>query len=101
MCLPPGAMSFLETPKVEVADTVGAGDSFTGSFCAAYLSGIPVSEAHRLAVEPAHTYAHKTAQCPLSPNILSTELSKERGVKELSHMLCRIRVIFLANSPAC
>lgn len=31
-----GAMTFLETPKVEVADTVGAGDSFTGSFCAAY-----------------------------------------------------------------
>ncbi|MCH5308190.1 MAG: carbohydrate kinase, partial [Prevotella sp.] len=30
----PGQMSFQETPKVEVADTVGAGDSFTGSFCA-------------------------------------------------------------------
>ena len=47
----PGQMSFQETPKVQVADTVGAGDSFTGSFCAAILSGKPVSEAHRLAVE--------------------------------------------------
>jgi fructokinase len=35
----PGGMSFVETPKVEVADTVGAGDSFTGSFCAALLKG--------------------------------------------------------------
>ncbi len=47
----PGQMSFQETPKVEVADTVGAGDSFTGSFCAAILSGMPVPDAHRRAVE--------------------------------------------------
>ena len=47
----PGQMSFQETPKVEVADTVGAGDSFTGSFCAAILSGMPVTDAHRRAVE--------------------------------------------------
>jgi fructokinase len=46
----PGEVSFVETPKVEVADTVGAGDSFTGSFCAGILRGMPVSEAHRMAV---------------------------------------------------
>ena len=45
-----GAMSFLETPKVKVADTVGAGDSFTGSFVASILAGLPVHEAHRKAV---------------------------------------------------
>ena len=28
----PGEISFVETPKVEVADTVGAGDSFTATF---------------------------------------------------------------------
>ena len=39
------------TPKVKVDDTVGAGDSFTGSFAAALLAGKPVAEAHRLAVE--------------------------------------------------
>ena len=39
------------TPKVEVADTVGAGDSFTGSFCAAILKGKPIHEAHALAVK--------------------------------------------------
>lgn len=27
--------SFLDTPHVKVADTVGAGDSFTAAFCAA------------------------------------------------------------------
>ena len=43
--------SFLPTPKVEVADTVGAGDSFTGSFCAALLNGKPVKEAHQIAVK--------------------------------------------------
>lgn len=36
---------------MEVADTVGAGDSFTGSFCAAILSGKSIKEAHKLAVE--------------------------------------------------
>lgn len=46
----PTEMSFQETPKVEVADTVGAGDSFTGSFCAAILNGLPVKEAHNKAV---------------------------------------------------
>lgn len=46
----PGEMSFLETPKVKVADTVGAGDSFTGAFVAAVLKGLDMKEAHRLAV---------------------------------------------------
>ena len=45
-----GSMSYFETPNVEVADTVGAGDSFTGSFVASVLSGKPVAEAHRIAV---------------------------------------------------
>lgn len=46
-----GQQSYQPTPKVEVADTVGAGDSFTGSFCAAVLNGKPIAEAHRIAVE--------------------------------------------------
>ncbi len=47
----PGSMSFRETPKVEVVDTVGAGDSFTGTFCASLLHGNSIAEAHRKAVE--------------------------------------------------
>ncbi len=47
----PGFSSFQETPKVEVVDTVGAGDSFTGTFCASILKGKSIAEAHKLAVE--------------------------------------------------
>lgn len=41
-----GGRSDLTTPKVEVADTVGAGDSFTAGFCAAWLHGCDVATAH-------------------------------------------------------
>lgn len=47
----PGKVSFQPTPTVEVADTVGAGDSFTAAFVASILKGKPVEEAHRKAVE--------------------------------------------------
>lgn len=46
-----GQMSFVETPVVEVADTVGAGDSFTAAFTAALLKGKSIPEAHKLAVD--------------------------------------------------
>lgn len=43
--------SFQPTPKIHVADTVGAGDSFTAAFVAAYLHGERISDAHQLAAE--------------------------------------------------
>ena len=46
-----GETSYLETPKVQVVSTVGAGDSFTGSFVAALLLGKSLREAHQKAVE--------------------------------------------------
>jgi len=46
----PGNVSFQPTPKVKVADTVGAGDSFTAAFIASILKGKTVAEAHRMAV---------------------------------------------------
>ena len=45
--------SFIDTPRVEVVDTVGAGDSFTGAFIASILTGHPLAEAHRIAVDHA------------------------------------------------
>ena len=48
-----GTVSTIMTPKVEVADTVGAGDSFTGTFLAAFLDGNSVPEAHKCAVAAA------------------------------------------------
>ena len=46
-----GFFNFEPTPEVKVADTVGAGDSFTGSFCSALLAGKSYGEAHKIAVE--------------------------------------------------
>lgn len=46
----PGNVSFQPTPKVEVADTVGAGDSFTAAFIASLLRGDSVADAHSRAV---------------------------------------------------
>ncbi len=66
----PGQMSFQETPKVEVADTVGAGDSFTGSFCAAILSGKPVAEAHALAVKVSAFVCTQNGAMPTLPEEL-------------------------------
>jgi len=53
--------SYLVSPKISVADTVGAGDSWTGAFVAALLNGETTQSAHELAV--------KVATCKLSnPN---------------------------------
>lgn len=43
--------STLPTPKVTVADTVGAGDSFSGAFIYSILTGKTLQEAHQKAVE--------------------------------------------------
>lgn len=67
----PGLTSFQETPKVTVADTVGAGDSFTGSFCAAILNGKHIEEAHKKAVEvSAFVCTQHGAMPTLSPELL-------------------------------
>ena len=49
----PNGVSHLETPVVQVADTVGAGDAFTGSFITALLQGQTLADAHRQAVQTA------------------------------------------------
>ena len=68
----PGLTSFQETPKVKVADTVGAGDSFTGSFCAAILNGKPMEEAHRIAVEVSAFVCTQNGAMPtLTPELLA------------------------------
>lgn len=45
-----GKSSTISTPRVEVADTVGAGDSFSGTFTGKLLNGATMEEAHRAAV---------------------------------------------------
>lgn len=62
-----GAMSYQPTPRVEVADTVGAGDSFTGTFCAGILKGKSVTEAHKRAVEVSAYVCTQNGAMPLIP----------------------------------
>lgn len=65
-----GGLSCLATPRVDVADTVGAGDSFTGAFVASILSGKPVEEAHRIAVEVSAYVCTKSGAMPALPEYL-------------------------------
>lgn len=46
-----GEMSRILTPKVEVKDTVGAGDSFTAAFVTSMLQGESLAQSHAKAVE--------------------------------------------------
>lgn len=66
----PGEVSFLPTPTVEVADTVGAGDSFTAAFISSILKGKSVKEAHDKAVRTsAYVCTQKGAMPVLPPEI--------------------------------
>lgn len=71
----PGHVSFVETPKVQVADTVGAGDSFTAAFTAAILRGRTVAEAHRLAVDTSAYVCTQQGAMPVLPESLTNRLA--------------------------
>lgn len=59
--------SFVPTPKVEVADTVGAGDSFTGSFIAKLLQGASIKDAHETAVKVSAFVCTQSGAMPVLP----------------------------------
>lgn len=62
-----GNVSFQPTPKVEVADTVGAGDSFTAAFIASILKGKSVTEAHTIAVKTSAYVCTQKGAMPILP----------------------------------
>ncbi|WP_298553630.1 carbohydrate kinase [uncultured Parabacteroides sp.] len=66
----PGNVSFQPTPRVEVADTVGAGDSFTAAFISSLLKGKSVAEAHSLAVQTSAFVCTKKGAMPVLPEAL-------------------------------
>lgn len=70
----PGTVSFQETPRVPVADTVGAGDSFTAAFCASLLKGKEVPEAHKLAVEVSAYVCTQSGAMPELPAVMIDRL---------------------------
>lgn len=67
----PGNVSFQPTPTVEVADTVGAGDSFTAAFIASILKGKSVQEAHSTAVQTSAFVCTKKGAMPTLPSELT------------------------------
>lgn len=69
-----GSVSFRETPEVTVADTVGAGDSFTAAFCASILKGKPIPEAHKLAVEVSAFVCTQSGAMPVLPPGMTSKL---------------------------
>ena len=69
-----GTESFLPTPKVKVADTVGAGDSFTGAFVAALLCGKDIKKAHALAVEVSAYVCTQNGAMPELPDEIIDKL---------------------------
>ena len=69
-----GTESFLPTPKVKVADTVGAGDSFTGAFIAALLCGKDIKKAHALAVEVSAYVCTQNGAMPELPDEIIDKL---------------------------
>lgn len=63
----PGNVSFQATPRVEVADTVGAGDSFTAAFISGILKGKTVAEAHASAVMTSAYVCTQKGAMPVLP----------------------------------
>ncbi len=66
----PGNVSFVATPKIEVADTVGAGDSFTATFISSILNGEEVREAHKKAVRVSAFVCTQHGAMPIIPKEL-------------------------------
>ena len=67
LILTSGNMSYLSTPMVEVADTVGAGDSFTATFTSSIIKGQTVAESHRRAVEVSAFVCTQHGATPILP----------------------------------
>jgi fructokinase len=59
--------SYVATPKVQVADTVGAGDSFTATFVAQILLGKTIREAHEKAVQVSAFVCTQNGAMPVLP----------------------------------
>ena len=62
--------SYVATPKVQVADTVGAGDSFTATFVAQLLLGKSIREAHEKAVAVSAFVCTQHGAMPVLPDEL-------------------------------
>jgi fructokinase len=62
--------SYLDTPNVSVADTVGAGDSFTAALISGLLRGKPLKDVHKTAVEISAYVCTQKGATPVLPEYL-------------------------------
>ena len=66
--------SKIATPKVKIADTVGAGDSFAAVFIATIMQGASIAAAHELAVDVSAFVCTQRGVMPYWPQELKDEL---------------------------
>lgn len=66
--------SHCEVPRVEIADTVGAGDSFTAILLAGTLNGLPLESIHRTATDVAAFVCSQHGATPRLPDKLLRKL---------------------------
>lgn len=71
----PGHVSFLPTPKVEVADTIGAGDSFSAVFVSSLLKGCSIKDAHHNAINYSAFVCTQPGAMPQYPESLKERVS--------------------------
>lgn len=71
----PGHVSFLPTPNVAVADTIGAGDSFSAVFVSSLLKGCSVKQAHHNAVYYSAFVCTQHGAMPEYPESLKEQVS--------------------------
>ena len=66
----PESVSFRDTPKIKIGDTVGAGDAFTAAFFSALSYGKNITEAHELAIEVSAYVCSQHGSMPMLPSKL-------------------------------
>ena len=66
--------SHCEVPSVKIADTVGAGDSFTATLLAGTLRGLPLKSIHKTATEVAAFVCSQHGATPTLPEHLLADL---------------------------
>ncbi|RIJ47578.1 carbohydrate kinase [Maribellus luteus] len=69
--------SWLESPKVTIADTVGAGDSFTAALAMGILMKWPVNRVHQLAVDVSAYVCTQKGAMPLLPEDIAKVFAQE------------------------
>jgi fructokinase len=75
LLMTPDAASFLEAPEVKIADTVGAGDSFTAALVTGMLKGYSLDSIHQGANRLAAYVCTQNGATPRLPDVIVKEYS--------------------------